>query len=164
MWTFIPSALYFKVLGYPTDCKIANQSTRNHLTGAVQENFVATDIICLLLRPSSLWIFPSSPPCDLEVHGGSSCHNTPPTTARVNPLRWLNCTEVIGPRDGFFCFKIGFLLTQGIWLQLLPDHDHKDISNPCEKCDSKVSYSVVCHRWHWRSGEWEGEGESGVGI
>lgn len=106
MWTFIPSALYFKVLGYPTDCKIGNQSTRNYLTGAVQESFIATDIICLLLRPSSLWIFPSSPHCYLELHGESSCPNTPLTIARVNPLRWLNCTEVIGPRDGSFCFKI----------------------------------------------------------
>lgn len=152
MWSFIPTALYFKVLGYPTDCKITNQSTTNHLTGAVHENFIAADIICLLLIPSSLWIFPSSPPCYFELRGESSCPNTAPPP-------WPNCTEVIGPRDGFFCFKIGFLLTQGIWLQLPPDHDHKDISNPCEKCDSNVSCSVVCHRWHWSSGEWEGGGK-----
>lgn len=87
-----------------------------------------------------MWFSPSQ-----ESHGGENSPNNPHAGSRINASKWLNFPKVNRPRDGFFCFKIAFFLTHSIWLLLLPDHDHKDISNPCEKCDS-VFCSVVFQR------------------
>lgn len=113
----------------------------------------------LSLMLSSLWIICTSPPHNLESHGGKHSPNDPYATSTINALKWLNVPKVIRPGDGFFCFEIAFFLTHSIWLLLLPDHDHKDISNPCEKCDSMSPAQLCVIKDSWSSGERRGGGK-----
>lgn len=66
--SLIPSDSCFKVLGSQKEFKIttgnANQSTTNHLTGTLEENFIATAINNLLITDTILfmdnrWLPPS---------------------------------------------------------------------------------------------------------
>lgn len=79
--------------------------------------------------------------------------------SRKNALKWLTFPKVIRPRDGFFYFKIAFLLTHGIWFLLLPDHDQRDISNPCEKCGSMAAAQLCVRKDSWSFCSWEGGGK-----
>lgn len=62
-----------------------------------------------------------------------------------NALKWLTFPKVIRPRDGFFCFKIAFLLTWhmvSITARPWPQRHFKSLW----KMWFYVNCSVVCHR------------------
>lgn len=79
MLSLIPSELCFKALGSQNEFKItkrnANQSTTNHLTGALEENFIATDINHLLITDPIL----------LTDNMWLSSHNLEPQRGKSNP-------------------------------------------------------------------------------
>lgn len=164
MLSFISSDLCLKASGSQKEFKItkgnASQSTTNHLTGVLEQNFIATDINHLLITdPICLWIICGYRPHNLEPHRGKSNPNISLIASRKNALKWLTFPKVMRPWDGFFCFKIAFLLTQSIWFLLPPDHDHKDISNPCEKCDSVSPFQLYVIKNRWSFGGWGGGGK-----
>lgn len=90
MVSFIPSDLCFQVLESQKTLKITkgneNQSTTNHLTGSLKENFIATDIaLCLSLLLSPQWIICGSP--RQKSHGGKNSPNHPHAASRTNALK-----------------------------------------------------------------------------
>ena len=103
--------------------------------------------ICLSLTLSSPWIICGYSPRKL----GDIKENVAPTTPTLlqgkSTLKWLTFPKVIRPRNGFFCFRTAFLLTHSTWFLLLPDHDHRDISNaiPCLllSCTSQRTVEVL---------------------
>lgn len=120
--------------------------------------------ICLSLILSSLWRICGYPPHSLESPRGNSSPNNLDIASRKDALKWLTFPKVIRPRDGFFCFKIAFLLTHSIRFALLPDHDYKDISNPCEKWDSISPAQLYVIKDSWSSGRWEAGERVAVGF
>lgn len=93
MLSLIPSDVCFKVWGSQKEFKItkgnANQSTTNHLTGALEENFIAADINRLLITDTiffmdNMWLFPL--PLH-KWHRGKSLPNNPPIASRKK-MHW----------------------------------------------------------------------------
>ena len=116
--------------------------------------------ICLSLTPSSLcvdnmWLPPLTTWSDIKEHVSQT---TLTLLQGKSALKWLTFLKVIRPRNGFFCFKIAFLLTHSTWFLLLPDHDRRDISNPCEKCDSMSPAQLYVTEDSWGPARQRGGG------
>lgn len=116
--------------------------------------------ICLSLTPPSLfvdnmWLPPLTTWSDTKENVAQT---TPTLLQGKSALKWLTFLKVIRPRNEFFCFKIAFLLTPSTWFLLLPDHDRRDISNPCEKCDSMSPAQLYVTEDSWGPARQRGGG------
>lgn len=164
MLSLIPSELCFKALGSQNEFKItkrnANQSTTNHLTGALEENFIATDINHLLitdpiLLTDNMWLSSHN----LEPQRGKSNPNNLHIALRKNALKWLTFPKVIRPKRWVLLFQDSFppdpqhmvSITARPW----PQRHFKSLW----KMWFHVSCPVVCHKEQLKFWRMRGRGK-----